>query len=787
MKLFSKLAACVLATSLVGCGGGGGGLFGIDLTSYGLLGFAAKGVLKFATVEVYSLDASGNQTLVKTGETLEDGSYTISDVGTAAGQRYIVKIKPNSRTVHVDELLGNQTLPSDFVMTAVTQTDSKATTASVTPFSHMMVEAAKNAPGGLNSSNITQAQSTITELLGFNPTTIAKNDGASNDAQKLTIMLTAVSQMAKDGALGCTGSASDKTACVTKTLAAAASTTTLKLETKVGGQTVNVSSAFVTAVNTTLQDPKFQGQSALVVQAINKLNCTTNCTPATPQDAGTLTVIGKIKNVIDEIRTDLTTLFSSDGATSTSKGKINAQAFKFKQSFDGANLVTDQVIRDLAAMDVGIKLYRDYIAGRTSTPKISTLTGNLAYGNWNSPSVFCNLYQDNPFSGSASLSTAAANARFILCNAYYAQITSSNNYILSYGHAFVLTPTSTDGVFNYSIKAVLNTCPPNSAGSCNPTTAYLQDTNSVFQGSVSELSRDSNGRPQRYALTGELPPGFQLNYSAYPVRVSLVRTFGKDRVSLNAQVTENSSLKITRLDLSGTVSSLDGSGNKLAEISLKEGSFVDQSANTAKLDLAFSSFSNTNTATLNGVLMVDTPATDKSLTSTIPTHMQFSGTFSNTSGGVQTDFLKGVFDVNIKNYNNFDFTKPASVNNTPTEDLTFTGSLTAPDQPRLELIFSTSGKAYNMGDTALATSLTYNRYVGTTSTRSVVFTITRANATAKNQATVSEATSGFSMSFTDGDKTTKVYANGSEVGTLDLNSGLLTFKDGSIVSLDIQL
>ena len=273
MKLHFKFTLIFFVSLLVACGGGGepGSL---TAASYSLEGFAAKGTLKFATVEVYRLDSNGNQTLVKSGETLEDGTYKISDVGVTAGQNYIIKIKPNSRTVHVDELLGNQTLPADFVMTAFAQTDNATTTASVTPFSHMIVEAAKNAQGGLTAANISQAQRTIIELLGFNPITVAKNDGVSNDAKKLIVLLTAVSQMAKDGAFGCTsGSAADKTKCVINALAAGTSSTSLKLETRLGSQTFNVSCVIATAISKTLQDAKFQSQSPLLAQVLNKFNC----------------------------------------------------------------------------------------------------------------------------------------------------------------------------------------------------------------------------------------------------------------------------------------------------------------------------------------------------------------------------------------------------------------------------------------------------------------------------------------------------------------------------------
>lgn len=793
MKYLAKLTALVMATSLVGCGGGGGGLFGLDLTSYGLIGFAAKGKLKYATVEVFSLDANGVQSTspVKTAETDVDGNYNIPDVGKTAGQRYIVKITPNSRTIHVDELLGDQRLPSNFALTAVTKTETATTTASVTPFSHMMVEAAKSSSGGLNDSNIAKAQTTVTELLGFNPTTISKNDGVSIDAQKLNTMLTAVSQMSKDGVLGCTsGSGGDKTTCITQKLAAATSISSLKLETTNGSSTVNVSNYLAAAVNTTLQKPEFQAQSALVAQAINKLNCTTNCAAAAAVDSVTGNAIAKIKNVIDEIRTDLTAMFSSDGATSTSKGQINIQAFKFKQSFDGVNLQTDQAISDVSAMDIGIELYSDYKASRTSVPYMDTKYGKFAYAsNYNKPAVQCSLYQtDKSINPAAPIATNASNANFVYCKAYYAQIVQGSNYVY-YGHSIALSPAST-GLFNYKISATKLTCPI--SGQCNtPAIDFLQGSNAApisYTGTASEVSLDANGHPLSFSVNGDLPPGFQkINFGSYPITPALVRTTGKDNVRLNVQVIENLSFEITRVALSGTLSSLDGSGNKITELSLRDGTFADQIDNTVKLDLAFSSFSSTNTATLSGVLIADTPVNDKSGTKTSASHVQFTGTLSNTSGGLETDFLQGVVDVRIQNYNNFDARYTQSASNTANEILTFTGSLTAPNQPRLELIFATSGKAYNMSDTALATTLTYNRYVGSTSTRSVGLSSTRASLAAKSQATVTEATSGFSISFTDGDTTTKVYANGNEVGTLNLKSGLLTFKDGGIASLDIQL
>jgi hypothetical protein len=173
---------------------------------------------------------------------LESLTDAISDLISTTGQRYIIKIKVNARTVHDDETTTNKILPSTFEMTAITQTDGTTTTTSVTPFSHMIVEAARKATGGLSdANNISKAQSTVTEILGFNPTSIAKNDGLSVEAQKLFILLTAVSQMAKDNTLNCGATPGDKTECVVKKLGEAATTTSLKMEATISGNTVNIS------------------------------------------------------------------------------------------------------------------------------------------------------------------------------------------------------------------------------------------------------------------------------------------------------------------------------------------------------------------------------------------------------------------------------------------------------------------------------------------------------------------------------------------------------------------
>lgn len=816
MKSIQLIVVLLCTALLIACGGGGGSSGGAQNSqAFTIEGFAAKGTLKYATVELYKLELNGSETLVKTVETLGDGTYKFSDLISTAGQKYIIKIKANARTIHDDETTTDKVLPSTFEMSAITQTDGATTTASVTPFSNMIVEAAKKATGGLSdTNNISKAQSTVTEMLGFNPTIIAKNDGGSVEAQKLSILLTAVSQMAKDNTLNCGASPGDRTECVVKKLGEAATTSSLKMEAQIGGAQVNVANKLATAVTQTIaNNPSMQ--SAIVAQAINKLSCASNCTPAVVQDTTTVTAIGKVRAVFDEIRTDLTTMFSSDGVTSVSKGKANLQAFKFQQSFESVKVSTDQVDKDFAAIQTGIDLYNNY-KNQTGSP----ITTNLNYGDftytsglnaYSYPSLVCTLYQTEPIPNTTitAATVNGRNANYIGCSSIFSYTMRTNEVARTYAYesyrrSFVLVPGAL-GTFTYKkfSRKISNTCPFTVTTTAPCTTAVTEflgkDASGnnmtyagAYLGSINPSTRNSNGITT-FTLSGDLAPGFQYTPNTSSannyVPVSLVRNDGKDSWNFNIQVTENlTTAQVTKLDLSGGVSSFNGAGTKISEIAINNGSNIDRLNYSGLLDLSFSATSGTTTSSLSGVLKAGTPVTDKSGNRTVPSKINFTGTFSNTvSGGTPVNFLQGAIDVETKNYNSYDVRLIESLTNTPTQVITFTGTVTAPDQPKLEILLSTSGKSFNLQDTAMAAELAYNRYSGVVKNRTVTIALTRTSNTSAKTVSLIESTSGLSISFVDSDKTASVKVNGVEVGTWNFSSGLVTFKDGSVVSLDIKV
>lgn len=811
-----------LMAIVAGCGGGGGGA---NASPYGIEGFAAKGTLRHALVEVYSIDANGKESTapIATSETSSKGTYQIVNVGSTPGQQYIVKVKPKAdgTTIHSDEIAGDQTLPGNFVLTALAQTKDTTTVVGVTPFSHMVAEAAKKADGGLNQDNIAKAHAVVTELLGFNPASITSNEGKTEDEKKQKIMLTAVAQMAKDGALNC-GHHSDAgttTQCVTSKLAASASTTSLKLALQAPDhQTLDVSRALASAVKTTIAaDPL--PSSANLTSVLAKLECGNSCTPATPVDKTTQNAINKVTAVIHEIRTDLTTMFSKGGATNESKGQVNTQAFLFKQAVQEVKLNVDQMSKDLDTITMGIDLYKAFKTGKTKLNGKSTGLGQLPY--WfgiNPGTVYasgCTLYKDDPsVSTTPTVSNTAGDANYIGCSARFARIAQYNavthqTTYVDYRHGFSLKPEGLD-TYSYKSRASTQTWTcggawyQNNSGNNGPSSApyacasktvtTLQSDASLHTGTVTIVT-DPQDHLSAFQISGDLPPGFQTAPNSATGRydmnsVSLMRNQGKDQWHLNAKVTRDTNGDVTHIAAFGTLASVDHDGQKLAEIVLKDGSYLDKKSLTAQLDLTYSSFTPTHTAVLKGSLTVDRPVMDQSGTEKLPSHLFFKGGLTNFLASGPVEFLEGSAEIQISHLDKTDATQPASATNTGLVSFAFTGSVTAPEQPRLEIIFKTSGLAYDFEKTMTSAGLTYNRWAGNANTRAVNLSISRTPATATTPATqtasVTEATSGLSMSIIKGVQTAEVKANGQIIGSLNVESGLLTFKDGSIVSLDIQ-
>lgn len=428
------LLAMITAAALAACSNGGGDSGPVGPSQVTLGGTAAKGLLANADVAVLPVNADGSvgTTALATGVTGANGSYSLVFTATA-GQPYVVRVTANAGTTHLDEISGaSQPLPAGFTMRSLlTPTGNGPVTATthVTPFSELAVAAAARAPGGVTAANAAQALSTVKQLVGFDPTAVAvksTTSATSADEQKLAVLLTAVSKMAADSDLGCTaGSAGDKVKCVVDALGSSARIDSLKLAIGSGAGAQDVSAALNGAIGDVLADPALSGSvsSTVLANVVANLGCTTNCASGSTGGAGSVaTAIAGTKLMFNEIRTDWSAMFSR-GSTSATGGAFNKEVAAFEAAMGGVQVPAEMMAKDLGAMLLGVDLYNDYKALRTTTPNRGKMLGDgfADDGSANFSGVGatgCTLYKDlDP--NTSDPATTPAEVKSIGCRALY--------------------------------------------------------------------------------------------------------------------------------------------------------------------------------------------------------------------------------------------------------------------------------------------------------------------------------------------------------------------------------
>jgi hypothetical protein len=436
-------------------------------------GYAAKGTLIGAKVQAYEILADGTpaDTSSATGITDNDGNFTLSPA-LSKSKRYVLKVTPIAGTVHVDEIAGNQNLyGTTFMMSAVSPAINGAATSNVTvnitPFSHQEVTAASTAGNGkLTPQNLLAAKTMIVNLYGFDPV-IASKSGRNSG------LLYAVSDMAnkKTGSvlgLDCfTKSGADATICVVDALAKSAKLGSVKLSITTATGSIDVSSDFKTSLNNAVTAGQLNKTDSDAVTA--KLQCTTDCT--TLVTLPTLTAndkdaIEQAKAVLNEIATDLTTMFSKDGAVANPKGAFNQQAYKFANSVVDFHTSTLEITKNIQAMELGARLYRDVVTGVTpfkSGPVAGNYVGHIEFSNAyfsNTSGIACSLYQNQP-SVNATLANSKANTNYVGCSslfgilAIYDQTNNTTTFNV-WRHDIALTPVpqaSDNAHFTYKSSA----------------------------------------------------------------------------------------------------------------------------------------------------------------------------------------------------------------------------------------------------------------------------------------------------------------------------------------------
>lgn len=811
MKQRALIVAMLSAGLLAACGGGGGDGGGSPApgtpdntqASVALSGTAAKGLLANADVTVHAIGADGHvaDAVLASAATDAQGHYTLSFTATK-GQPYVVKVTANAGTTHLDEVSGQaQPLPVGFSMRtllAPVTSDTVTTSASVTPFSEMAVAAAEEASGGITAANAAQAVTTVSQLLGFDPTSVVPTGvgdaAASADQQKLALMLTAVSQLAASDALDCNaGSAGEKTQCVVEALAEAASISSIKLE---AGST-DVSAALAGAVQAVVTNPALVGAvNPSIVKAIeNNLACSGSACSAVPANGAT--PIEAAKALFANIKSDWTELFSKGGVSSIATGAVNAEAWKFSEAMKGVQVPAELVLKDAGLLLMGVDFYNDYKAGRdtaTTRGRATDLTDNDGLSDFsNLAAVQCTLYQD---SASTLVANSPDNANFVGCRStFYAARTFDgvNTVTTDWRHGFTLTPNA-DGSFGYTTRARerAQSC---AAGMCTVANTSLQAN--AYSGTVTPVLTGEFGRTVGFTITGDLPAAFKSGSKElvdvnghHAWSLTGTRTIGEDNMSSTT--------------FSGQIAEIDGQGATVSTLKIANGSTTetpiwrDERDNEvepgsptavspfggtfsgASLTLTFT----TASAEFEGSFSAGDSVWDASGTQLAPTRLTLAGSLRNIAAGQSNEFLRGSLSATMTGYADYDATAEDSADNHYRVALSFDGRVTAPTRPVLELTASTSLASHQ--EDVSAVSLQYRSIVAG-APRTVISVSGTRDANGVMNLSLSEAASGLSMHWADGASTGNLMKGSTLVGTIDEHTKMLTFTDNTFISIEIGL
>lgn len=810
--------AMVSAGLLTACGGGGGGS-GQPATNLNINGVAAKGLMAKAIVTAHAIDANGNVAAAELGraETDDRGQYRLSFAATR-GEPYVIKVTAQAGTKHYDEATRAwQDLPVGFAMRTVfvpTETGTLNTGLNVTPFSEMAVAAAEKV--GLTKANVEQARSNLAQMLDFDPVLVPLVDitnttavqNASSQSKTMLTMLTAVSTLAHENAaaLGCAQtSAGEKTKCVVEAMGRAARINSFELNN--GG--VNISSHLTTAMQDVVASPTLnvaQVSASDLSSVAAKLNCaaTSSCAPA---PAAAMPAIDAAKRFLANLRSDLNALFvPGEGATTSA---FQLETSRFATAMRDVQAPVEMVGKDLGVLLMGVDLYNDVKAGRSTV-----LSRGGAGGAFTADDAATFLYGYNTLSclltqdaNGATAATSRDNANTISCRATYNVDWVQNDVtqqweLREFAHGFTLTPKRDAGgnilagQFTYTSRAryrPVNYLPAlgtvTNAGSSVTMPAGAQPYSGTFN-----TTTNAAGSVAGFTATGDLPGAFAMNGMTLVSRNHTWNLSGsKTGAANNATNTLSGTVVAKNDDQAGTTqSTLTIRTASLKEIPVARdanGNIVAPSAAATPAggdigEAAFNVVWTTPGAEFEGVINASNTAWDKSGTVHSPTALSISGALRNVNGATRTEFFSGSLNLGVSGAAAYDARQNTTDSNFVTVNGTLQGKVTAANRPQLELSLGTTMKSFERAPASA--TLGYRSLVNGAPTTAVAVSVTR-SATGSVVLDLRDLTAGLSLVVPQGASSANLMLNGAtKIGELRRN-GVMTFADGSFVSLDLGL
>jgi hypothetical protein len=294
------------------------------------------------------------------------------------------------------------------------------------------------------------------------------------------------------------------------------------------------------------------------------------------------------------------------------------------------------------------------------------------------------------------------------------------------------------------------------------------------------LTLNGNGDFTSFAATGALPPAFIMGGTTLEP---------EDHQDYTVSLTRSGTTTVTTT-LSGSVVAKAADGTTRGTLAVNSGSFTEATGLAGEVDVTSAALDVSwavPTAEFRGTLSIGTRVTSADGAQTIPGTVSVGGTFTNVDNGTRTDFASGTFTVKVTGFDQFKAAQPRVSPNDFAVDATFSGSVTAPGRPLLRLTLGTTAR--NSAGEPTAVSLQYRSIVAGTPRSAIDISLTRPLGVdgATPTVTLADLSSGVSVSATRGAASADVLLNNAtRIGVVNLDTGVLTFTDGSFVSVELK-
>lgn len=748
---FFKLSTLSLALALAACGGGGDSSAPVTAASRTVAGTAAKGIIKRGTVNVYAVNADGSKgtTAVVTGVTDDNGTFSVkipADLLT-----FVVVVSGGPNAVTVDEATGQEVaIDANFKLRNVVKLASASETTytgSVSPLTEMIIKSAESATGGLSAANIASAKTGFATFFGFDPELVkpinsnsAAAASASADEKLQSVMLAAISQMAKDGSLDCAlPTPAEKLACVVGKVAALGTIGS-------GGMTVNdtLSAAIDSAATAVVSNPVINLTGTTSVAQLPKGTVPVIAPATSPVAAAT--------RLFTSLRTNISAL-----STANNTGTIDLRADAMRADFDKATAPLDPDLGKWIQLTTrGIDYLRAYQAnGGANT--MSMFAGGARIGG-------CGIFGD--VNGNTA-ATSKANAVSVGCSIVRKNVPRS--FPAVNGHAitkqvtaaFTINPVSASS-YTYVGRARIETLVDG-----------VRDPNQdVTVGTYGTVPNRATGTID-YVRTGDIVDSIAFK-GTMPARTDDYGTAVTDRETwdLTASRTAEGN-NLFKYALSGAIASIKAD-LEVGKVSIADGSFLrteekvagDIVASGVK-EFSLGLAAGAGGSKVAGKLVMTEAMADKSGFNYQPTKIAFTGSLSTNSA----EFFTGTLAFTQTGYNLFDSTLPVSATNVEKQNASLVGKLSITDRPAL-IIQLNAGRIRAASETLSLTGQ-YND-----GSNLVNFSVSDGSP----KVTKISSVDGVSLTLT-GTENVDVLKDGAKVAVLNTKTGMINFTDGSFVSL----